>query len=287
VGGSVGGGVALIGLSVLYFRFARGSKHSSSSELITEEKALSSFGGTNSAASNSNNNHSNQLAYATEISVERQDDVSTLGDPFGGMALSSNPDERTASVGADYDYKHFLGAGTMVGRDRLASSEESDLSSSIHKSNSELSSSNVSKSLVGGHHHHHHHPNHPLGHSVFADDSSFEEQYDVAAGDGATKTFRVDVPPGKLGMVIDTPNGGVPVVHAIKPESVLCNRVAVGDQLIAVDHEDVSSMTAVQVSKLISLKSDSKRILVFVRSRKRIDSADDSELLLEVDEGAC
>jgi C-terminal processing protease CtpA/Prc len=58
-------------------------------------------------------------------------------------------------------------------------------------------------------------------------------------------------------------------VHALKSESVLANQVEVGDHLLAVDGEDVTGMTALEVSKLISLKSDQSRVLVFGRSSRR------------------
>ena len=63
-------------------------------------------------------------------------------------------------------------------------------------------------------------------------------------------------------------------MHALKSESVLADRVEVGDHLLAVDGEDVTGMTALEVSKLISLKSDQPRVLVFGRrasSSKRKD----------------
>lgn len=66
--------------------------------------------------------------------------------------------------------------------------------------------------------------------------------------------------------MIDTPNGGTPVVHALKGESVLADQVEVGDYLLSVDGEDVTGMTALEVSKLISLKSDQPRALAFSRS---------------------
>ena len=109
----------------------------------------------------------------------------------------------------------------------------------------------------------------PMGASVFSDDMSFEQQYGAAESFPEQERFEIKVPPGKVGMVIDTPNGGVPVVHAIKAESVLAERVRVGDRLVAVDGDDVTIMTAVQVSKLISRKSDKERSLVFVRSAAR------------------
>ena len=118
-----------------------------------------------------------------------------------------------------------------------------------------------------------------LGDSVFADDMSFEQQFADEEGEPMTDTddnnngknnrrpkpFEVRAPPGMLGMVIDTPNGGVPVVRAIKPDSILTGRVQIGDRLITVDQVDVTSMTALEVSNLISVKSSGQRLLVFVR----------------------
>lgn len=101
-----------------------------------------------------------------------------------------------------------------------------------------------------------------MGESLFADDASFEQQFAEPE-----QRFDVVAPAGKLGMVIDTPNGGMPVVHAIKDTSVLADRVRVGDRLLSVDEEECTAMTAMQVSKLISLKSEKPaRVLVFARS---------------------
>ncbi len=68
--------------------------------------------------------------------------------------------------------------------------------------------------------------------------------------------FDIYAPGGKLGVVIDTPNSGAPVVHNIKETCPIADQLRVGDKLIAVDDEDVRSMTAVKVSKLISQKSN-------------------------------
>jgi hypothetical protein len=89
-------------------------------------------------------------------------------------------------------------------------------------------------------------------------DVSLEIQY-------GSERFEIRVPPGKLGMVIDTPNGGVPMVHAIKADSALSSQVKVGDRLIFVDGDDVTFMTAMQVSRLIALKADQQRDMVFLR----------------------
>jgi hypothetical protein len=188
-----------------------------------------------------------RMGVSTEILVERQDDISTLGDPtYGGTLMNMGAplqrDERTASVGDDYDYAKYLGANP--GGDPL----------SVADSRSRLTSTDSgrgSRATTG-----------PLNNTVFSDDESFEQQYSAAED-----KFEVTVPAGKLGMVIDTPNGGVPVVHAIKTESILSTTVRVGDKLVSVDGEDVTAMTAVQVSKLISLKSDQQRVLAFIRIR--------------------
>ncbi|GAX10002.1 hypothetical protein FisN_25Lh150 [Fistulifera solaris] len=227
-GGIVGG---VVGLALAAFFFSRRSQQYQDppSKQVYTETAL-----TGSEAPN---------RIQTEIVVDRQDDVSTLGDPVftGVMAMDVvDRDERTASVADDYDYakEYLMGQA----RERLLS---------VDSGPSGKTTATFPR--------------------VFADDASFEQQYedDQPPED---KKFEVHVPPGKLGMVIDTPNGGVPIVHAIKPESVLADKVVVGDRLISVDGEDVTSMTAVQVSKLISVKSNEDRILKFVRNRSVIDS---------------
>jgi C-terminal processing protease CtpA/Prc len=104
-----------------------------------------------------------------------------------------------------------------------------------------------------------------LDSSLFSAETSFEEQFSEMED-----RIEVMAPAGKLGMVIDTPAGGVPIVHAIKESSVLAKQVQVGDRLVSVDDEDTTGMTAMQVSKLISLRADSdSRTLVFVRNKPR------------------
>ena len=79
--------------------------------------------------------------------------------------------------------------------------------------------------------------------------------------------IEVYAPPGKLGVVIDTPDEGAPVVHAIKDSSCIADQIKVGDKLIAVDDEDVRAMTAIKVSKMISRKSaNPTRKLTIVRT---------------------
>lgn len=176
--------------------------------------------------------------FTNEIVVDTEaDDISTLGGSIHGGGATVG-DEPTASVNLDYDFerKQYI----VDGDTNTAFTSFSALSKTIPTA------------------------------SVFADDDgSFEQQY-AEINDGASdkqkiRPFEVKVPPGLLGMVVDTPNGGVPVVRAIKPESILVGQVQIGDRLIAVDQQDVTRMTAIDVSNMISLKQNKPRILVFVR----------------------
>lgn len=114
-----------------------------------------------------------------------------------------------------------------------------------------------------------------------AAESNLSKQNDIVVHtvvepDAAARKFAVEVPPGKLGMIIDSPDANAPpVVHTIKPESILVATVQAGDWLLAVDGCDVTHCTAVQVSQLISAQSDQQRTLVFLRQaqpRERIHS---------------
>jgi len=239
IGAAAGGFAALVALGLLAFKRRRSptlSLDSPPEELNSGSQPEVKAGGV-----------------TTEILVHGQDEVSTLGDPVFGQAgmMTANAeqrDEQTASVGNDYDYtKQYLRAQGLAS---LGDSRGKNSSTNSFEQ-SRLSSTQSGFSKLGG----------PVAPSVFSDDASFEQQF----GFEVEQKFEVTVPPGKLGMVIDTPNGGVPVVHAIKAESCLYSKVKVGDRLVAVDGDDVRAMSAVQVSKLISLKSDQQRSLSFAR----------------------
>lgn len=186
----------------------------------------------------------NNMQFAAEIHLQqRQDDISTLGDPFGGgMHMGAGVrDERTASVGHDYDYaKHAFGRQNSL---EAASQIDSKMSSALG----------------------------PMDHTI-QDVESFDQQFGAAAA--AEQRLEFEVPAGKLGMVIDTPQGHSPLVHAVKPGSVLDGKVQVGDFLIQVNHQDVTEWTAVKVSKYISALSGRARLLVFHRTtRQRTESS--------------
>ena len=99
------------------------------------------------------------------------------------------------------------------------------------------------------------------------DGGSFHASYRDPKANVREDVLHIFAPPGKLGVVIDTPDDGAPVVHAIKDTSVIASKIQVGDKLVAVDDEDVRSMTAIKVSKLISRKSaNPSRKLTVVRT---------------------
>jgi hypothetical protein len=128
--------------------------------------------------------------FTTEIVVERQDDISTIGDPFvyGGMMMTEEQrDERTASVGDNnYDYANqFLRSNSAAAS--ASGRGQSMMTGGIAPQQQQRQ--------VGG----------PVGASVLSDDDSFEQQFaegdDDEADPAAEDQFEVVAPPGKLGMV--------------------------------------------------------------------------------------
>jgi len=103
-----------------------------------------------------------------------------------------------------------------------------------------------------------------------ADDASFEFRYhNRFAESEREELLQIFAPPGKLGVVIDTPDEDAPVVHAIKESSPLIGKLLVGDKLVAIDDDDVKYLSAIEVSKIISRKSNNlQRKFTIVRINK-------------------
>lgn len=181
------------------------------------------------------------------------DEVSTLAEPSkvvgAGDVSVGYGDQSVATV--DYDYSKAYGGAA----DHSVSSAGGTFGSNIHSGGNQ----GGDDSFAGG------------GPATLG---SFDDQsYGDSAFDGndpaAMREDLIDVyaPPGKLGVVIDTPDDGAPVVHAIKESSVIADKLQVGDKLVAVDDEDVRAMTAIKVSKLISRKSSNNtRKLSIIRT---------------------
>ena len=83
------------------------------------------------------------------------------------------------------------------------------------------------------------------------------------------KSVEIVAPSGSLGLVIDTPTGGGrPTVHNIMNSSALMNKVKIGDQLIFLDGEDTSQMSATRVTEIVQSKAtNSKRQMIFLRPK--------------------
>ena len=226
-----------------------------------------------------------QQRWTNEIVVDPSaDDVSTLGgsvlagylDPTNANNNNNNnhvEDEPTASVNLDFDYNNNQYRVDAEDRSRTVFTETTG----------PTNFTNFTSKLGMN------------GAAMFSDDASFDELYaeiddETDTNDKTTnhatlvqhpshlnhkkianmvKPFEIRAPPGKLGMVVDTPNGGVPVVRAIRPDSVLHGNVLVGDRLISVDNKDVTNLTALEVSSLISLKQHQHRLLVFCRLQQQ------------------
>jgi hypothetical protein len=167
---------------------------------------------------------------------QHQDDVSTLGEPLVDAALDRDETVAGSTVTGDYDYfKAYANKGDLSSQDSLL---QKDASASTLGKMEENDNDGLS-----------------------VEESPYVEEY----------RYEVRAPAGKLGMVIDTPSGGAPVVHAIKDTSSMKDMgVIVGDRLVAVDGIDTTGLTAMQVSKLISQKaSNPERVLAFVRVKTR------------------
>lgn len=82
-----------------------------------------------------------------------------------------------------------------------------------------------------------------------------------------SKIYTIEAPPGKLGVVVDTPDDGPPVVFDIKSTSPLLGLLNIGDRLLAVNDVDVTAMSAVHTSRVISDKSqDPIRKFILLRA---------------------
>ena len=178
----------------------------------------------------------------------RDDDVSTLGDPYMGDATGSSAmDGDGHTVGASTarsEGEYYSNNGGTIGLPSIAGSE-----------------SLTSRRLL-----------------LFGDDPTIEDAFetppDPAAmarspsgmSGGRGTVIKVDAPPGMLGIVLDSPNGDVPKVYAIKGTSPLHGKVRVDDLLLRVDEVDCRGMTTHQVSALLNARGGNPaRRLVLLR----------------------
>jgi len=196
----------------------------------------------------------------TTIDVDAQQDISTLGEPTVGPLFNTfekdGIGESTMSPG-NFDFQRLYNRNTH-GEDSVSTSvrkehvkQTAGVKDALEDDSGSFVSSSSGRTSAFRE-----------NISMFTDDDSLERMY----GEREDEKLEIIVPAGRLGVVIDTPLSGVPMVHAIKETSILSDKVRIGDKLISVDGEDTTQMSAIKVSKLISSKAQNpQRILVFLR----------------------
>lgn len=80
-----------------------------------------------------------------------------------------------------------------------------------------------------------------------------------------TVTREVTVPPGKLGIVIDTSIEG-PVIHSVKKDSYLYGKIFSGDVIVAIDNVDTRAMTAAGITTMMAKNARKHRNLTVERA---------------------
>lgn len=75
----------------------------------------------------------------------------------------------------------------------------------------------------------------------------------------AAATQKVQAPPGRLGIVIDTTPKG-PVVHQVSPDSPLVGKLLPGDMVIGVDGVDTSKMSIEALNAFLGARADQPRV---------------------------
>lgn len=230
IGISVGCVVALLGMIMLGVRRYHGSNNGDEPPTKTLEYTNSSNNNLASFASNSNSNYGAESSSISHSHLENQT-IATV----------------------DYDYKAAYGgplsiAGGTLGSAHIMSQTGPD------GMDEDISRGGGGGGTVLG----------SSGNTIFSGDPAFEQIYDDV------REIFIDViaPAGKLGVIIDTPNDGAPVIYAVKEACPIVDKVQIGDKLVAVDDEDVRAMSAMKVSKLLSSKSTSHRKLTLIRSEK-------------------
>eukprot|EP00551_Chaetoceros_affinis_P008193 CAMPEP_0203662892 /NCGR_PEP_ID=MMETSP0090-20130426/692_1 /ASSEMBLY_ACC=CAM_ASM_001088 /TAXON_ID=426623 /ORGANISM="Chaetoceros affinis, Strain CCMP159" /LENGTH=496 /DNA_ID=CAMNT_0050525733 /DNA_START=542 /DNA_END=2032 /DNA_ORIENTATION=- len=237
------GGLVLLVLTIFMICRCRGGKNPEKYQI--EEHPKSTRSGRSAEYQNG------QLPSQVDL-PKLNDEVSTLVDPspqygvynsnHGGKSLQGY--NNTPSIATmDPDYMGIYGGGAED--PSVVSSSGGTFGSQTAKSKYTMESTLTPGMNAGGQ-------------SIYTEDEqAFEDHLrNRKKAQQKEEFFEIYAPAGKLGVVIDTPNSGAPVVHNIKETCPIADQLRVGDKLIAVDDEDVRSMTAVKVSKLISQKSN-------------------------------
>ena len=172
---------------------------------------------------------------------EAYTDISTLGDPIISAGTSDDASTMGSNI-TEYDFnKAFVDVESVVSESHIGggSTAGNSLRQSVVTPDDLLSVNDIVSAVSG---------------DILS--SMFQPEFE----------FNVVAPPGVLGLILETSTGdGRPMVNSIKPSSCLNELVMVGDRLISVDDENVSGMTASNVSRLIASRLDKPRVMVFKR----------------------
>jgi hypothetical protein len=188
-------------------------------------------------------NQTERFDYASEIDgVHTNTDISTLGDPIpAGASRNNDGDQSTiGSVSLEYDFKKAFMDAQSVTDSQLAdaSVEGAPFVSAVATLDDPSLTSDIITTVD----------------DIYGSPFGGEDQFDVVA------------PAGLLGLILESSaEDGRPTVNVIKPTSVLAHVVHIGDRVVSVDGQNVSTMRASDVSRLIASKKDKPRVIAFSR----------------------
>jgi len=212
-------------------------------------------------------NNNNNTGFGDILSGTDDDDISTLGEPYLGPMMNSLKSNNTTTTTTTTNNNN-IEIDDGIGEQSVISAGQEMY---VYGTRSRLNTKDDVTSLKSS----------SKKSILFGDDVTLENAYannpymkgtniDGDGGDGsAIRNYTrivINAPRGALGIIIDNVTGDLPILHAIRETSILHSQVFVGDLLLSVDEVDCRGLTAVQVSRLISGRSEnSSRKLTLLR----------------------
>ncbi|KAL7471238.1 hypothetical protein ACHAXS_011543, partial [Conticribra weissflogii] len=75
----------------------------------------------------------------------------------------------------------------------------------------------------------------------------------------------LEVPPGTLGLILDSPDSGWPIVHDVKSSSIVLGFVNKGDRLVSIDGKDVRAIKSMEMSTIMNKHCEQSRTVTIFR----------------------
>jgi len=75
----------------------------------------------------------------------------------------------------------------------------------------------------------------------------------------------LEVPPGTLGLILDSPDSGWPIVHDVKSLSIVRGFVKEGDRLVSIDGKDVRAIKSMELSTIMNKHCEQSRTVTIFR----------------------